>query len=199
MTSVSRRVPTAPFERETAASKGRYDHCSTDEPDYVSFNNRFNMETITMKTTTLFATLSICGILSFAAPAFAQPVITFDYAAEGNGGTVTGTFGYDLAVADSNVDPDYGFYLQSGFLTATVNGGDQDGGIINNTALNLYVSDNAPNAGKTRDILNLGFSSGIRLFDFEGTAFSSDAFPSNLILADFEIAQITLAGISHLG
>jgi hypothetical protein len=67
-------------------------------------------------------------------------LLTFEYAATGNGGTVTGTFGYDKSAIDTIPgDSTAGFYPTAGFYNGTVSGGPQNGFSFDITVAEILI------------------------------------------------------------
>ena len=66
----------------------------------------------------------VAGVVFALSGSIAQAtIITFAYSATENsglGGTVTGTFGYDDSVSDTDPTLEFGFYPGAGFLEGTV-------------------------------------------------------------------------------
>ena len=137
-----------------------------------------------------FWTWLIAGFFVFPSMASAM-IITYDYTATDGTGTVTGTFGYDTNVPDSNPgDPSSGLYNLSGFFTGSVSGGVQDGGVFNLTNQNWTVSNNIGGV----DTLTILGPSVVNLRDTTGTVFNNDSLPLDLNLADFTSGLISLLG-----
>ena len=143
-----------------------------------------------LKLTTAVAVCVVAANLGLSQASAA--VITYDYTATDGTGTVTGTVGYeDTAVDTLPGDPNNGDYPGSSFLTGTVSGGVQDGGVFNLTAILTLIDDNV--SGRDR-FLVLG-SSGQTFFqlrDTTQTVFINDSLPSNLLLSAFDFTQLTL-------
>lgn len=129
------------------------------------------------------------ALITTAAPA---ALVRFDYTAQGTAGvTISGSFGWDDATPDSNAWGHIGHY-NSGFITAFVSGGDQDGASASLSNLTWSVYDGVP--GQVVDSLNvLGSATWIHLDDVQGTSITSDALPATLDLGGFEGRQLALA------
>lgn len=107
-------------------------------------------------------------------------LITYDYSAvASDGATLSGIFGYDDSVLDTDPGTDDGEYLGAGFWTGTVSGGPLNGESFSFTGLNVEVESDALN-------LRLTGSTFIDLYDANGTAFDNDSLPTSLNLADFD-------------
>ena len=155
-----------------------------------------------------FLACLLAGLLGFPSLASAA-LITYDYMAIrtapfSSPQTITGTFGYDTGVADSNVaNATFGSYLGTGFFTGSVVGGAGNGGSINQTGLAVQVANNLPLAlvpFSPPSIIDrfaipaVGGGGGnyVDLFDFSATAFSSDGLPLDLTLSNFSSRQISV-------
>ncbi len=153
-------------------------------------------------------TCLLAGLLGFPSLASAA-LITYDYTAItpvpfGGTNTITGTFGYDTGVADSNTaSGTTGSYLGTGFFTGSVVGGAGNGGSINRTGINVLVLNNAPiflspfGPPSIIDRLTISEPGGpggnfVDLFDINATAFSSDSLPLDLTLSNFTSPQISV-------
>ena len=130
---------------------------------------------------------SILLLFATTAPA---TIITFGYTATGNGGTVTGTFGYDTSVPDSQpADPTDADYPGAAFFTGSVVGGPQDGLIFNVPGIEVSVG--------TSGVLDIRFGSGalngISLVDTTPpSVFPNDSLPLTLTLSDFSFRNLGL-------
>ena len=130
----------------------------------------------------MFSVILVAGLLGLPSIASAA-VITFDYTATGVGpSTVTGTFGYDTSVPDTDPNPNGGRYVAAGFLTGSVSGGAQDGLVfdVQNLTLSLVAG---PVGGHILGVLTSPTL--LSLIDFSGTVFPNDSLPTDLDLADF--------------
>lgn len=139
----------------------------------------------------MFSVILVAGLLSLPSIASAA-IITFDYTARGGGpSTVTGTFGYDTSVPDTDPNPDGGSYLGAGFITGLVSGGPQDGLVFD--AQNLDWSLTADIFGSH----SLGVDRSptlISLVSFAGGLFPNPSLPTDLDLADFNIQSLFVFG-----
>ena len=154
-----------------------------------------------------FMACLLAGLLGF--PSLASAIlVTYDYTAItpvpfGGTNTITGTFGYDTAVADSNAASGvHGNYPGAGFFTGSVVGGAGNGGTINLTGLDVQVGNDVPfsfpfSAPSIVDFLRIpaiggGGGNFVDLFDFSATAFSSDSLPLDLTPSSFNSPQISV-------
>ena len=119
-------------------------------------------------------------------------VITFSYTAteDGGSGIVTGTFGYDNSVPDSQPSSSQGTYVGAGFWTGTVTGGPQDGATFNLSGLRVDIFDNVG-----LDQLLTGLSrTFFVLTDTSQNVFDNDSLPGTLDIADFDVVPLKLDG-----
>jgi hypothetical protein len=86
---------------------------------------------------------SIIGFITYvASTSIGATLITYEYVASGNGGTVTGTFGYEDSISDIIPgEPTAGVYPGAGFYEGTISGGPQDGLVFDITNQEILIYD----------------------------------------------------------
>jgi len=122
--------------------------------------------------------------------------VTFNYTATGNGGTVTGTFGWDTSVPDNFPgDPTFGEYSNAGFWTGSVTGGPQNGAVFNFSPTRVEVNNFPPDYVEVDSTTSMGTF--LILIDNTGTVFATDSLPTTLTLSDFDqpIMRLTDEGL----
>lgn len=134
--------------------------------------------------------------LGAASSSNATPIQTFNYVAlASGGGSVTGTFGWDLAVPDSSSNAAFGDYSGAGFWTGSVRGGTQDGLSFSFSGLRILIT----NADSDDQITFAeSATSFMSLFDDDASTLSSDRLPTAITLGDYESRDLFL-GTPDLG
>lgn len=131
----------------------------------------------------------------FLVPSMASAMmISFNYMATGNGGSVFGTFGYDTSVVDVDALASIGDYPGSGFISGSVSGGPQDGAVFSQGGLRGIVL-----FGGSSDELTVTTSGGtsnetfVNLRDSSASVFFDDSLPNNLNLLEFDTRELALS------
>ncbi len=116
----------------------------------------------------------------------AAPITTFEYTASGNGGTVSGLFGWDHAVSNTG-NSNMGSFSGAGFLSGSILGGTQGGGSFSFIGQNVDTMDLI----SPWDQLQLyGGAAHLTLRDPSATALTSAALPTSLIPIEWPVAQV---------
>ncbi len=140
-------------------------------------------------TTCFTAALLVGGLGTTAVSA---TTISFNYVATGNGGTVTGTFGYDTNVPNTASVVFAGLYLGAGFLNGSVVNGPQNGVNFNlvsqDVGLSLFVG-----AGFT---IPTGVSTRLQL-NGPLSALDSVALPLDLNLSAFDTRELFVSDLEY--
>ena len=163
----------------------------------------------------IMAVLAVLGGLALTTPGTvaAAPLVTIEYTAEvinvsdrgvelggsvSIGDTITGSYTYDAGVPDSSTDPTVGIYPQTdppfefnvnaGILVTPVNtGGGRDRVfILDRPGDDRYIVDGGSRRSLPDRVGLQATRVRLDLFDFSGTALTSDALPTGALdLADF--------------
>lgn len=131
----------------------------------------------------------VLATLASTSPNATAERVVFHYTAVGTeGAEVVGTFGYDDGVPDADSVADGGFYPRSGFLTARVRGGVQDGLTVEQTGISWAVS----TFEFEHSLESMEAQHTLTLVDTNATALASDRLPTRLTLSNFDIHTLLL-------
>lgn len=154
-----------------------------------------------MNLRTLACTLAAASAAGLAPLPAQAKVITFQYTAVGQAGTgsagasVTGTFGWDTSVPDTNPQG-FARYNGAGFMTAQVSGGAQDGTSIQASGIDVEIAD--AQSVWTNDVVNFLGSGQFVYLSGASSALNSEALPLTLDPAQWLTPDPTDFAHGHL-